>query len=116
MRCQHHWNVEAEGGVDSAFSLEPQELRALVTETERAWQAIGQVTYGPTEAERPSLAFRRSLYIAEDVAAGEILTPRNLRCVRPGLGLAPKFYEVLLGRRLARAAAKGTPMQWDLLS
>jgi len=105
----------ADGGVDSAFSLEPAELQALVTETQRAWEALGRITYGPTEAEKPSLVFRRSLYISEDIQAGTVLTARNLRCVRPGLGLAPKYYDVLLGRRVSRDVRKGTPMQWDLL-
>ena len=83
----------ADGGVDSAFSLEPEEMRQLVVETERAWQSLGSVTYGPTEAEKPSLKFRRSLYIAQDIKVGEELTPQNLRIVRPGMGLEPKYYE-----------------------
>jgi pseudaminic acid synthase len=112
---KHFTLSRAEGGVDSAFSLEPAELAALVVETERAWQALGKVTYGPTEAEKGSLVFRRSIYVAEDLKAGDVLTSRNLRCVRPGLGLPPKYYDVLLGRRVVRGAKKGTPMQWDLL-
>jgi len=112
---KHFTLRRADGGVDSAFSLEPAELQALVTETQRAWEALGRITYGPTEAEKPSLVFRRSLYISEDIQAGTVLTARNLRCVRPGLGLAPKYYDVLLGRRVSRDVRKGTPMQWDLL-
>lgn len=112
---KHFTLSRADGGVDSAFSLEPAELQLLVTETGRAWESLGQATYGPTEAEKASLVFRRSLYIAEDIEAGSVLTPRNLRCVRPGLGLAPKYYDMLLGRRVSRGAKKGTPMQWDLL-
>ncbi len=112
---KHFTLSRAEGGVDSAFSLEPEELRALVVETERAWRSLGEVRYGPSEAEKKSLVFRRSIYIAADVKAGEILTRENLRCVRPGLGLPPKYYEMLLGRRVNRDLPKGTPMHWDLI-
>jgi N-acetylneuraminate synthase len=113
---KHFTLSRAEGGVDSAFSLEPEELRALVTETERAWQALGQVTYGPTEKEKASLIFRRSLYIAESLPAGALLGPENVRAIRPGLGLAPKYLEHVLGRRVARAVKRGTPLTWDLLA
>ena len=95
--------------------MEPEELAALVVETERAWQSLGKVTYGPTEAEKKSLQFRRSIYIAEDLAAGTVLTEQNLRCVRPGMGLKPKYYDLLLGRKVGRDVKKGTPMSWDLL-
>jgi N-acetylneuraminate synthase len=105
----------AAGGVDSTFSLEPEELRALVMETERAWQSLGHVTYGPSEAEKKSLIFRRSIYVAQDLRAGDALTQDNIRCVRPGLGLAPKYYELLLGRRIKQNVAKGTPLRWELL-
>lgn len=112
---KHFTLRRADGGVDSAFSLEPHELHSLVVETERAWQSLGRVTYGPCGAEQKSLVFRRSIYIAEDIRAGEQLTTANLRCVRPGLGLPPKFYELLLGRRVNRDVKKGTPMSWELL-
>ncbi|MBC7861125.1 MAG: pseudaminic acid synthase [Burkholderiaceae bacterium] len=112
---KHFTLSRADGGVDSSFSLEPAELAALVLETERAWQSLGQVAYGPGEAERKSLVFRRSVYVAQDIAAGTVLTADNLRCVRPGLGLPPKYYDLLLGRRVGRDVAKGTPMSWDLL-
>jgi pseudaminic acid synthase len=105
----------AAGGVDSTFSLEPDEFAALVVETGRAWQSLGKVAYGPTEAEKPSLIFRRSIYVAKDLKAGDVLTPENLRCVRPGLGLAPKFYEMLIGRRVSRDVKMGSPIQWDLV-
>jgi N-acetylneuraminate synthase len=113
---KHLTLARAEGGVDSAFSLEPPELAALVVETERAWQSLGSVAYGPTEAEKESLAFRRSLYIAKDMEAGDVLTAETLRIVRPGFGLAPRHYDQLLGRRVGRAVCKGTPMSWDLLT
>ncbi len=112
---KHFTLSRADGGVDSTFSLEPDELRALVVETERAWRSLGEVRYGPTAAEQGSLAFRRSIYIADDLKAGEVLTRENLRCVRPGLGLAPKYYEVLLGRRVNQDVTKGTPMGWGLI-
>ena len=106
----------ADGGVDSAFSLEPEELKALRVETERAWLGLGAVTYGGTQAEEKSKQFRRSLYIARPVRAGDVLTAENVRIVRPGFGLAPKHYDEVLGRRVKRAAAAGTPLTWDLLS
>ena len=113
---KHFTLRRADGGVDSSFSMEPLELRQLREETERAWQAVGQVAYGPTAAEMKSLAFRRSLYIAQDMKAGEVLTPENLRCVRPGFGLPPKHLDSLLGQRIGRDAPAGTPMAWALLS
>jgi N-acetylneuraminate synthase len=112
---KHFTLRRSEGGVDSAFSLEPEEMKSLVVETERAWQSLGSVNYGPTPAEIKSLAYRRSLYIAEDMKAGEVFTAKNLRIVRPGLGLAPKYFETLLGHRIKVAAKKGTPMRWELL-
>jgi N-acetylneuraminate synthase len=113
---KHFTLRRADGGVDSAFSLEPEELRTLVVETEQAWQSLGQISYGPTEAERSSLVFRRSIYIAEDLDIGDELTPQNLRCVRPGMGLSPKYYDILLGHRVNRALTKGTPMEWKFLA
>lgn len=112
---KHFTLRRADGGVDSAFSLEPQELKSLVEETERAWQSLGQVRYGATEAERATTVFRRSIYIAADVRAGEVLTRENMRCVRPGLGLSPKYYEMLLGRRVNQDLRKGQPMSWAFL-
>lgn len=105
----------AAGGVDSAFSMEPDEFAALVEETCSAWRAIGSVVYGPTEAEIGSRRFRRSLYVASDMKAGDAFDEHNLRVVRPGLGLPPKYFDVFLGRRAARDARKGTPVTWDLL-
>jgi N-acetylneuraminate synthase len=112
---KHFTLRRADGGVDSAFSLEPEELRLLVVETERAWQALGKVRYGASEAERPSLAYRRSVYVVRDLVAGDVLDADNIRCIRPGLGLAPKHYEALLGRRLKHDVRKGTPVAWEML-
>ena len=105
----------ADGGVDSAFSLEPEELRALVVESERAWLGRGTVAYGPSNAERPSLQFRRSVYVARDVRRGEIFTEENLRVIRPGYGLEPRFFRQVLGRRAAADTEKGTPLSWELI-
>jgi N-acetylneuraminate synthase len=113
---KHFTLRRADGGVDSAFSLEPEELRALVTETARARESIGRVFYGPTAAEVNSLAHRRSLYITRDLKAGERLTPENLRAIRPGKGLPPKFITELMGRAVKRDVARGTPASWDLFA
>jgi pseudaminic acid synthase len=113
---KHFTLRRADGGVDSAFSLEPEEFRALRVESERAWQGLGSVTYGGTKAEEKSRVFRRTLYVARDMKAGERLTAENLRIVRPGYGLPPKYYDTLLGKRINRDAVAGTPVQWDLLA
>ena len=102
------------GGVDAAFSLEPLELRQLVHETAAAWSALGVIQTGPTATERSSLRFRRSLYICEDMEAGDELNRDNLRAIRPGFGLPPKFIDDLIGKRVARRVARGTPASWDL--
>ena len=112
---KHFTLSRAEGGVDAAFSMEPEEMRQLVIETGRAWQSLGEISYRPGEQESKSLKFRRSLYIAKDMAAGEVLTPENMRIVRPGYGLAPKYYDVLIGKKINRAVKKGTPLSWDLI-
>jgi pseudaminic acid synthase len=105
----------SDGGVDSAFSLEPQELAALVKESERAWQALGEVSYGPTDAERNSLQFRRSIYVAADIAKGECFSVENLRIVRPGHGAPPHLLDQLLGKQAKRSFCKGEPLSLDKL-
>jgi N-acetylneuraminate synthase len=112
---KHFTLRRADGGVDSAFSMEPTEWAQLMGETERAWRAIGTVQTGPTEAERASLAFRRSLYVASDMRAGDRFTAHNLRALRPGFGLPPRYLEFFLGRVVRRDVARGTPLSWDLL-
>jgi sialic acid synthase SpsE len=112
---KHFTLSRSDGGVDSAFSMEPEEMRLLVQETEKAWQSLGNVSYGPTGAEKASLQFRRSLYVARDMKAGETFTPANLRAVRPGLGLAVKYLETLMGKAIRKDAAKGTPVSWEML-
>lgn len=111
---KHFTLKRSDGGVDSAFSLEPAEFRQLRTETERAWQALGTIRYGTQAAEEGSLVFRRSLYVSRDVKAGEPLTAENVRIIRPGYGLPPKHYETVLGKRVARDVSRGTPLTWEL--
>jgi pseudaminic acid synthase len=113
---KHFTLSRADGGVDSTFSMEPAELSQLVTETERAWQALGQVSYGPTAAEMKSLQFRRSLYVVEDLRAGDVLSGANVRAIRPGLGLPPKHLELVLGRRVAADVKRGTALTWELIA
>ena len=112
---KHFTLSRAEGGVDAAFSLEPEEFRMLAVETERAWQSIGAVHYGPTDAEKPSLKYRRSLYVTKDLKAGDLLTKENVRAIRPGNGLPTKYLGTVLGRRVTRDVPRGTPLDWDLI-
>lgn len=104
----------ADGGVDSAFSMEPEEFAQLVADTNSAWQALGQVHYGPTAREKGSLIFRRSIYAAKDIAAGEEITAMNVRIIRPGYGLKPKYWDSIQGKRVKQAVAAGTRISWDL--
>ncbi len=114
---EKHFTLDrAEGGVDSAFSMEPAEFKILVEESKKAWESLGRVCYERGETETKSLVFRRSLYICEDLKAGDVLTEKNLRAIRPGLGLAPKYYEQLLGKRVAKDMKKGTPATLEMLS
>jgi pseudaminic acid synthase len=113
---KHFTLRRADGGVDSTFSMEPQEMATLVTESERAWHALGKINYGPLESEKASIVFRRSIYIVEPMKAGDIFTERNTRVIRPGFGLPPKHLEVILGKRVTRDVPRGTRMSWDLLS
>jgi len=113
---KHFTLRRADGGVDSTFSLEPEEMAMLVLETERAWQALGKVSYGATIAENSSLQFRRSLYVCRDMAKGELFTTENVRSIRPGMGLPTKHLDAVLGRRTRSPLAAGTALAWDLLS
>ncbi|WP_276353621.1 pseudaminic acid synthase [Cohnella caldifontis] len=112
---KHFTLRRSDGGVDSVFSMEPEEMASLVVETERTRLALGEVQYGPLQNEGASLKHRRSLYIAEDMKAGDSFTPANLRAIRPGFGLSPKYYDLLLGKRVKRDVAKGTAVTWELL-
>ena len=113
---KHFTLNRADGGVDSTFSMEPSEMKQLVLETERAWQSMGQINYGATEAEKKSIVFRRSLYVVKDIKAGETLTNLNLRAIRPGLGLAPKYHDLLIGKTVKIDLKKGTAFSWDFLA
>lgn len=112
---KHFTLSRADGGVDSAFSMEPQELHQLRLETTRAWQAVGKVSYGSIEAEALSRTHRRSLYITRDLKAGETIAPDAIKAIRPGFGLPPKFRDQLIGKRVARDVSVGTPAHWGLL-
>ncbi|WP_108647143.1 pseudaminic acid synthase [Polynucleobacter rarus] len=103
-----------DGGVDSAFSMEPLEMAQLVIEIERAWKSLGKVTYGPTEAENKSLMYRRSLYIVKDLKAGDILNQENTKAIRPGLGLPTKYINLIMGRKINQDIKIGTPVSWNL--
>ena len=102
-------------GIDSAFSLEPDEFYSLVVETKRAWESLGAVKYGPTAAESNAIKRRRSLYFVEDLNPGDVLSTKSVRRIRPGHGLPPKYYDVILGRAVKKAIKKGTPVTWDAI-
>jgi pseudaminic acid synthase len=110
---KHFTLNRADGGVDSTFSMEPAEMVQLVTEAERAWQALGKISYGATEAEKKSLVFRRSLYVVNALKAGDVLTKENVRSIRPGLGLPTKYMGMVLGMTVKRDMVRGTALEWD---
>lgn len=112
---KHYTLDRTEAGPDAAFSIEPDELKRLCTESRQAWEALGAPGYELKPAEANSKAFRRSLYVVADVAAGETLTRENVRCIRPGHGLAPKHLETVLGRSARRALRRGTALAWDMI-
>ncbi len=114
---EKHFTLDrSSGGVDSHFSLEPSEFQAMVEAVRRAQTMVGQPTFGPGLAEEGSATFRRSLYVVADVRAGDLLTPKNVRSIRPGFGLSPRYASVVIGRRAAQDAAKGTPVAWGLIA
>jgi pseudaminic acid synthase len=112
---KHFTLSRADGGVDSAFSLEPDELKSLVVETERAFQALGQVSFGVQKAEEKSLKFKRSLFVVKDIKEGDQFTKENIRVIRPGTGLPPKFYDMVLKKTSKFNIPAGTPLTWELL-
>jgi pseudaminic acid synthase len=115
MIIEKHFTLSrSEGGVDATFSMEPSEMAALVSESQKAWNALGKIHYGYTTDEKPSLKHRRSLYITKDLQAGEEVSLENIRAIRPGLGLPPKYLEILLGKKVKISIKKGTPVTWDL--
>ncbi|MCA1782642.1 MAG: pseudaminic acid synthase [Dermatophilaceae bacterium] len=113
---EKHFTLSRDGGgVDAAFSLEPHELASLVTESAVAWQAMGEARIGAKESEREGLRFRRSLFVTRDVQAGELVSPDNVRSIRPAGGLAPDLFDVVVGRPFTHDAVKGTPLTWDVI-
>ncbi len=112
---KHFTLSRADGGVDSTFSMEPAEMTRLVLETERAWQALGQISYGPTVAEKKSIMFRRSLYVVSELKAGDLITKENVRAIRPGLGLSTKYQELVIGMEVKHDIKRGTALSWKHL-
>lgn len=113
---EKHFTLDrSDGGIDSAFSMEPSEMESLVVESERAWQSVGVVKYGPGEKENQSRQYRRTLYIVADMKKGEVITEKNMRAIRPGLGLPTKYYDHLLGKRVKRDVVRGTAVNWSLI-
>jgi pseudaminic acid synthase len=113
---EKHFTLDrADGGVDSAFSMEPSEFAQLVAESRRAWQALGEISYGTTAVEEKSVQFRRSLYVVEDIRAGELITGKNVRAIRPGFGLSPRHLQAVLGRRARVDVRRGTALSWDMI-
>lgn len=107
---KHFTLRRADGGVDSAFSMEPEELKALVVETERAFLALGKVSYGVKEAEQKSMFFKRSIYVSKDIKAGELFSETNLKIIRPGDGLAPKYWDEIIGKPCHFNLKAGSPL------
>jgi N-acetylneuraminate synthase len=105
----------SDGGPDSHFSLEPNEMKLLVTETKVAFQALGKVVYGPQGNEKASMQGRRSLYITTDMKAGESFSESNVKSIRPGYGLPPKYLDVLFGKKISKSVKAGTPVTWNLI-
>jgi N-acetylneuraminate synthase len=112
---KHFCLSRSEGGVDSAFSMEPHEFKLLVEESERAFLALGVIQYGIQKEELKSLVYKRSIYITKDMRAGDVFTADNMRIIRPGLGLAPKYFEVILGKKINRDVKRGTALTFDLI-
>ena len=113
---EKHFTLDRKGGgPDDSFSLEPADLVALCRDARIAWEAMGSVNYGRKASERANVQFRRSLYVVRDVAAGEVFTSDNVKSIRPGMGLAPKLIDQVLGKRASGAVERGTPLAWDLV-
>ena len=113
---EKHFTLSREdGGVDAKFSLEPEEMTQLVRECNVAYESLGTISYDVQKQEEKSLAFRRSLYIVQDMKSGDVISKKNMRSIRPGLGLAPKYYEKVLGKRVKSDVSKGTALSWELI-
>ena len=113
---EKHFTLDRnDGGVDSEFSMEPDEMKQLVDETQKAWSSLGDVSYGPTKSEENSLRFRRSLYIVKDLQTGDILSEQNIKSIRPGYGIAPKYLKDIIGKKVTKNIKKGTAFNWKLI-
>lgn len=110
---KHFTLSRSDGGLDAAFSLEPNELKSLVNESYVAWQALGEVHYGPTESEKTCYTLRRSLYFIKDLQVNEIITAEHVKAIRPGGGLPPKEIDNIIGLRVAKAVKRGDPVIWE---
>ena len=104
------------GGPDVSFSLESAELKALCDGIKTAWQALGEIDYGRKSSEEGNVKFRRSLYFVKDMRVGDIITPSCIRSIRPGYGLAPKYYGEIIGRKLGQDIVRGVPVNFALLN
>lgn len=113
---KHFTLSRADKGPDSEFSIEPAEFEKLCKDTRNVWSALGQVGYERQQAEEGSKLFRRSVYFVRDVAAGAVVTADDIRRIRPGIGLAPKHFDTLIGKRLKLNIIRGTPTSWDLFN
>ena len=112
---KHFTLNRAEGGVDSAFSMEPLEFKSLVEESERAFLSLGEVKYGILPDELKSLTFKRSIYIIKDMKEGDVFTKDNIRIIRPGLGVSPQYFDMFLGKKINQTVIKGTALTFDLI-
>jgi len=113
---EKHFTLDrASGGVDADFSLEPDEMKMLVTEVNRAWQSLGSVHYGPTSQEKASIKYRRGLYVVKDLKAGDSLTQESVRALRPALGMSAKHFDFICGKQVKKEIKAGTPLTWDIL-
>lgn len=113
---EKHFTIDrSEGGVDSSFSMEPDEFKSLVADTERAFLGLGTVRYGILPDEIKSLTFKRSIYVIKDIEEGDILTLENIRIIRPGLGLSPRYFDVVLGKKVNRRIKRGTALKFELI-
>jgi N-acetylneuraminate synthase len=103
-----------DGSPDSGFSIEPEELERLCRDTHDAWAAVGTPSYAPQEAEKSNRVFRRSIYFTRDLEAGAIITRADIRRIRPGVGIEPKYFNALIGKKVKVDVKRGTPSSWEL--
>ncbi|MBI3299569.1 MAG: pseudaminic acid synthase [Elusimicrobia bacterium] len=114
---EKHFTLDrADGGVDSAFSLDPAELKMLVSGAKTAFEALGRVSYGISPGERHNVRYKRSIYVVADIEAGDVISQNNVRVIRPGQGLKPRYFDSVLGRRARKAVKRGTPLAWPMIT